>query len=71
MAVNQKDRERMAQEVFIQLKEPRLLERDNFIDKRCSLFLARYPAPMALISTFETSKVIEKLKREHSFLSWI
>ena len=65
------DRERMAQEVFIQLKEPRLFERDNLIDKFCPLFLARYPAPMTLVSKFETSKVIEKLKREHSFLGWI
>ena len=64
------DRGRLDQQLFIQFNGPCLLEMDEFIKECSTAFLRLYRQPLTLQSKFRTSKVIERVQREHSFLNW-
>ena len=64
------DRAELDKEVFITCNGPRLFEMDPFISKCYNVFLSSYRPPLIQNTKYETSRVIDRLKKETSWFSW-
>ena len=64
------DRGGLDRELCIDINIPRLFEMDKFIEDCSKIFLSRYRQPLTINCKFRSSKVIERLQEQRSFLNW-